>query len=75
MRLDRNLFQRDVAKTIGVSETTLLDWEKNYYRPQLWHYPCIMDFLGYCPCELKQRTLGERLKVIRTYLEVVPGTW
>ena len=65
-RLDRNLFQRDVAKAIGVSESTLLDWEKHHHEPEIWHYPKIMKFLGYCPYQCVT-TLGDFVLTYRIY--------
>ena len=32
-RLERGLFQRDLAKKIGVSEMTIVNWEKGRTKP------------------------------------------
>jgi ribosome-binding protein aMBF1 (putative translation factor) len=32
-RLERGLFQRDLAKIIGVSEMTIVNWEKRRTKP------------------------------------------
>lgn len=52
----------------GTATETVCNWETGKTEPEVRHLPKIMDFLGYCPCEPKQRTLGERLKAIRIYL-------
>lgn len=58
-RGELGLFQREVAAQIGVTPTTVLDWEKG--KPPYDRYlPRIIIFLGYDP-RPAPRTLGERL--------------
>ena len=66
-RLDLGLFQKKVAKIIGVTTDTITNWEKNRNQPMYWHYPRITEFLGYCPLE-QLNTFEERLKNNRFYL-------
>ncbi len=49
VRMDRKLFQKDVAKIIGVSEDCITNWENNRSTPQIRYLPIINDFLGYIP--------------------------
>ena len=68
-RLDLGLFQKDVAKFIGVNTSTITNWEKNRNQADFRHYPKITEFLGYCPFE-KLETVGERLQRNRMYLGI-----
>jgi transcriptional regulator with XRE-family HTH domain len=36
-RLERGLFQRDLAKLIGVDEMTIVNWEKRRTKPSKEH--------------------------------------
>jgi transcriptional regulator with XRE-family HTH domain len=36
-RLERGLFQRDLAKLIGVDEMTIVNWEKGRTKPSKEH--------------------------------------
>jgi len=55
------LLQKDLARLVGVDETTVYNWERRYTKPTLRYWPRILEFLGYdpAPCELK--TLGKKL--------------
>ncbi|MBI2618779.1 MAG: transcriptional regulator [Ignavibacteriales bacterium] len=53
--------QKDVARVIGVDETTVYNWERGYTSPTLRYVPRILDFLGYDPAPAEPRTLGEKL--------------
>ena len=50
-RLDLHLYQKDVAKIIGVSECTIWNWEKGRSNPTSRHIQKIIDFLEYIPKE------------------------
>jgi DNA-binding XRE family transcriptional regulator len=52
-RLDLKLFQKDVARMIGVDETSIWNWENNQSRPVARLTPKIWEFLGYCPVNLR----------------------
>ncbi|MBN1878476.1 hypothetical protein JW823_00015 [bacterium] len=47
--MDLNLFQRDIAKTIGVDEFTIHHWEMSHSLPQDRLIPKIVEFIGYDP--------------------------
>lgn len=42
------LLQIEVARLIGVTESTVWNWEHGT-EPELIHIPAILDFLGYVP--------------------------
>jgi len=48
-RLDLKVFQRDVAKRLGVTTSTITNWEKNRGGPALRLIPKIITFLGSDP--------------------------
>lgn len=48
-RLDLGLTQKQVAKRIGVSASTIYNWEKVRTDPPAHYCPGIFDFLGYVP--------------------------
>ncbi|MHB1140151.1 MAG: helix-turn-helix transcriptional regulator [Sulfuricaulis sp.] len=48
-RLARKLSQKQVAKLLGVSPFTVLNWEKNRTTPPTRTIPTILRFLGYNP--------------------------
>lgn len=49
-RLDLGLLQIEVAKMIGVTESTVWNWEHGT-EPELRYMPRIIEFLGYVPFE------------------------
>jgi transcriptional regulator with XRE-family HTH domain len=53
-RLHLNLFQKQVADRIGVSEATITNWEGNTTSPATRHVPAILEFLGYDPIPAPQ---------------------
>lgn len=60
-RLEQNLFQADVARLIGVEETSIYNWESNRSNPSIKNIPEIIKFLGYLPNIYPNKTLGEKL--------------
>jgi DNA-binding transcriptional regulator YiaG len=48
-RLDLNLLQSEVAKSINVSTDTIINWELNRTKPASSQIPKINLFLGYIP--------------------------
>jgi transcriptional regulator with XRE-family HTH domain len=48
-RLDLGLYQRQVAEQIGVTESTIFNWESNESRPSVRYIPVIIGFLEYNP--------------------------
>lgn len=64
-RLDLKLFQKDVAKVLGVSTDTVTIWEKNRGGPALRFIPRIITFLGYDPGPQSASSLGQKIKLYR----------
>lgn len=64
-RLERGLLQKDVARYLGVDETTVYNWERNGTEPRLKYIPKVIEFLGYIPGIFKRKTIGERILVYR----------
>jgi len=62
-RLDLGLLQIEVAAMIGVTESTVCNWEHGT-EPELIHIPKIIEFLGYVPFECPEDTVG-RLKYFK----------
>lgn len=63
-RLDLGLKQRELAKTIGATESAVVSWEKSGKTPSLPYMPAIIAFLGYSPVPLGE-SLAERLRGFR----------
>jgi len=64
-RLDLNLFQKDVAKLIGVKEESIYNWENNRSNPKIYLLPKIIEYLGYIPFELLKESIGDKIIVYR----------
>lgn len=64
-RLELQLFQKETAPLIGVTESGLVYWERNIYQPQVHLYPKVIEFLGYFPFEIDTSTLGGKLNEYR----------
>jgi len=45
-RLERGLFQRDLAKLIGVDEMTIVNWEKGRTKPIKKNFERLKTLLG-----------------------------
>jgi transcriptional regulator with XRE-family HTH domain len=61
-RLDLKLYQKDVAKIVGIDTNSITNWEKNRTSPRLYLLPRIINFLGYDPVQSNATTLGEKIK-------------
>ena len=48
-RLFLKLSQPQLAKLLGVSTETILNWELNYRKPSIIHVGNLIQFLGYDP--------------------------
>jgi transcriptional regulator with XRE-family HTH domain len=57
-RLDLGLYQKDVARRLGVTTDSVAYWENNCNQPSLKMFPCISQFLGYDPLEYKSNSLS-----------------
>lgn len=63
-RLDRGLSQEHVARELGVTVGTVLNWERNYTRVRTRLMPKVVAFLGNDPRE-ESGELGERIRALR----------
>ncbi len=66
-RLDLGLLQIEVAKMIGVTESTVWNWEHGT-EPELIHIPAVIAFLGYVPWDEPEDPVGQL-----TYFKKVRG--
>ena len=48
-RLERHLFQAQLAKLLGVDRVSVQNWERGIYEPNAQAIPKVIDFLGYDP--------------------------
>jgi transcriptional regulator with XRE-family HTH domain len=55
--MDLGLLQREVAEIIGVTESSIWNWEHGT-EPELQYNPKIIKFLGYVPFECPDDTIG-----------------
>ena len=53
-RLDLGLRQVDIAKIIGCSELTIVNWEKGYTTPRVNHMAGVVRFLGYTSIQARR---------------------
>jgi transcriptional regulator with XRE-family HTH domain len=63
-RLDRGLTQSLAASELGVSESTIVDWERGKYPASVRCYPAIIAFLGYNPLP-EPRSRGQAIRRAR----------
>ena len=56
-RMDLGLLQREVAEIIGVTESSVWNWEHGT-DPELQYNPSIIKFLGYIPFDCPDDTVG-----------------
>ncbi len=61
------LWQKDVAATLGVTESTITNWEVNRVTPEFTYLPRIIAFLGYTPPPYDKMSdnIIERIKLFR----------
>ncbi|MBI1805107.1 MAG: helix-turn-helix transcriptional regulator [Ignavibacteriae bacterium] len=64
-RLDLGMHQKDVAKLINTTTSTITNWEKNRTSPRLRLLPSVFGFLGYNPLQSNPNSLGEKIKQYR----------
>lgn len=70
-RLERGLYQKDVAKVLGVNPWTVLNWEKGRTEPTVSNIPALIQFLGYDPAPPETDTsIADRLKAKRRVLGI-----
>ncbi len=56
-RIDLGLLQREVAEIIGVTVSSIYNWEHGV-EPELQYNPSIIKFLGYIPFDFPDDTVG-----------------
>ena len=56
-RMDLGLLQREVAEIIGVTDSSVWNWEHGT-EPELQYNPRIIKFLGYIPFDCPDDTVG-----------------
>jgi transcriptional regulator with XRE-family HTH domain len=56
-RMDLGLLQREVAEIIGVTVSSIYNWEHGV-EPELQYNPSIIKFLGYIPFDCPDDTVG-----------------
>jgi transcriptional regulator with XRE-family HTH domain len=64
-RLSRNMLIKDVIAQLEIDRETLRGWELNLFEPHVSHYPLIISFLGYNPCNFETDSLGGKIKAYR----------
>ena len=64
-RLDLGLTQCEVAEKLGVTESTVWNWEASHSSPQLRFIPRIIAFLGYSPYDTESGTFSKRIIACR----------
>jgi DNA-binding transcriptional regulator YiaG len=62
--VDRRLLQKEVARQLGVSVTTINNWEMNHTSTIPSYVPRVLAFLGYDPRE-QDKDLGKRIGLVR----------
>jgi len=63
-RLDRGLLQEEVARELGVSLGTVVNWEQNHTAVATRFMPQVVAFLGGDPLPADGQ-LGERIRALR----------
>jgi transcriptional regulator with XRE-family HTH domain len=62
--MDRGLWQEHVAEALGVSVSTICNWEGNHTSVATRFLPKVVAFLGYDPREASGQ-LGDRIRTLR----------
>jgi len=63
--MDLGLLQREAGAELGVTASTINNWERNRTRPALRCVPRVIEFLGYNPLETAAESLGQRVTAYR----------
>ncbi len=85
-RLVLSITQEEAACRLGVNSWTILNWETGQTKPEIRFIPALVEFLGYDPELVDERTLAGRLVAKRRLLglsqreaarslQTDPGTW
>ena len=60
-RYELGLYLRQAAIPLGVTPSTLMNWEKGHSKPEMQNWPAIIAYLGYDPFS-DPKSLGEELQ-------------
>jgi transcriptional regulator with XRE-family HTH domain len=84
-RQELRLTQKEVGEQLGVSEFTIINWEKGKTEPGVECMPAILQFLGYDPfpapmtlserLRAKRRAMGWTIAEAARQIRVDEGTW
>lgn len=84
-RLQRNLSQEAAATVFGVTEATVVNWEKGHTEPPVHGMAALVQFLGYDPFPepktlpermlAKRRAMGWSIREAARALGVDPTSW
>jgi transcriptional regulator with XRE-family HTH domain len=64
-RLVEGLFLEQLAAHLGVTESTVINWEKGHNRVALHLRPRVIEFLGYDPYPPVAETVGQKMRAKR----------
>lgn len=64
-RLSENILIKDVIEQIKIDRETLRGWELGLFEPHVYHYPKIIEFLGYCPFTFDTNAIAGKIKTYR----------
>ena len=67
-RLELSLRQKDVSRILGVTESSIWNWENNLTSPSLGKIPKIIKFLGYVPYDSRGKALEQQITIARKVL-------
>jgi DNA-binding XRE family transcriptional regulator len=54
-RHDLGQYLREAAIPLGVTPSTLMNWEKGHSKPEMQNWPAIIAYLGYDPFSDRKR--------------------
>lgn len=66
-RITNGLFQKDVASILGITEESLVRWERGT-TPYMRYMPGIINMIGYVPLPIDTSTLGGKVWYCRCLL-------
>lgn len=64
-RLELGMWQKDVAKLLGVTAESIGNWENGFSEPQIQFNPAIIAFLGYVPFPVSKESSAQKIKSYR----------
>ncbi len=67
-RLMEGLFLEQLAARLGVTESTVINWEKGHNRLALHLRPRVIEFLGHDPYPPVAETVGQKMRAKRQVL-------